>query len=80
MLDELQALYVELYELDVAPADVSPDESLFGLGTRFGLDSMDTLRFIAVLHSRYDFDLGTMKTETFRTFRSIEQALAPQSA
>ncbi|HIY40197.1 MAG TPA: acyl carrier protein [Candidatus Nocardiopsis merdipullorum] len=75
MIDELQRLFVKLYEIDVAPESVDPDEPLFGLKSRFNLDSMDTLRFIVLLHEEYGLDIGSADTESFRTLHRIEQTV-----
>lgn len=75
MIDELQRLFVKLYDLGVAPESVGPDEPLFGLSSRFGLDSMDTLRFIVLLHEEYGLDIGSTGTESFRTLHQIEQTV-----
>ncbi|MGW6441556.1 acyl carrier protein [Lentzea sp. NPDC055074] len=81
MRKELREVFVSTYDqLGLAAGDVGDDEPLFGPDARFGLDSMDTLKFIAVLHERYQFDIGSAKTDTFRTIARIEESLAAQRA
>ncbi|MEU5884357.1 phosphopantetheine-binding protein [Spirillospora sp. NPDC047279] len=63
--------YVKTYDLDVRPEDLGSDEPLFGPQSIYGLDSMDVLRFIAALAEEYDIELAAIKTDTFRTLRSI---------
>ena len=75
MMNELQRLFVKLYDVGVAPEDVDPDEPLFGLKSRFNLDSMDTLRFIVLLHEEYGLDIGSTDTESFRTLNRIERTV-----
>lgn len=72
MLDEVRALFVHTYSLDIDPDSIDPGEPLYGLASRFGLDSMDTLKFIARLHETYGIDIGSTNTDTFRTMASID--------
>jgi acyl carrier protein len=76
---ELRAVFVRTYDqIGVSAGEIDDDEPLFGPDARFGLDSMDTLKFIAVLHEQYGFDVGSAKTDTFRTIARIEESLAGQ--
>lgn len=80
MRDELRELFVSTYDLDLPPGDVDPTEPLFGTRSRFGLDSMDTLRFIALLNERYGLDIAATNTDSFRTIERIEAVLGPRQA
>ncbi|MEU9603341.1 phosphopantetheine-binding protein [Streptomyces sp. NPDC048057] len=75
MITELSNLFVRTYELDVDSDTIDPDEPLFGLKSRFGLDSMDTLQFIGLLHTHYGLDVGSADTDSFRTLTRIEQTI-----
>ncbi|PSK92347.1 acyl carrier protein [Murinocardiopsis flavida] len=75
MVDEVRNLFIEVYKLDAECDQIATDEPLFGLSSRFGLDSMDTLRFIAVLHERYGLDIGSTNTDSFRTLDKICETL-----
>lgn len=55
LLPELAALVVAAVNLDVAPADIGPDESLYGEG--LGLDSIDILEIAMVVSKKYAFQL-----------------------
>jgi acyl carrier protein len=55
LLPELTALIVTAVNLDMAPGEVSPDESLYGEG--LGLDSIDILEIALVVSKKYGFQL-----------------------
>jgi acyl carrier protein len=80
MLDEVRGLFVETYGLDIDPDSIDPTEPLYGLASRFGLDSMDTLKFIAILHNTYGINIGSTNTDTFRTMPSIEATVRAERA
>lgn len=80
MLDDLRALFVSTYELKHEPSEIAADEPLFGVRSRFGLDSMDTLKFIAVVHNQFGLDIGSTNTETFRTLAGIAQTISADRA
>ena len=80
MLNEVRALFVQTYRLDVDPSSIDPEEPLYGLASRFGLDSMDTLKFIALLHEKYGIDIGSTNTDTFRTLASIDALVRTEVA
>ncbi|MFJ9557800.1 acyl carrier protein [Nocardiopsis sp. NPDC101807] len=73
---EVKKVYVELFEIDAAPESIGGDEELFGPQCVHGIDSMDVLRFLAVLRKRYGLDVSEIATETFRTPASIAAFLA----
>ncbi|MBX9391081.1 phosphopantetheine-binding protein [Streptomonospora nanhaiensis] len=80
MINDIRKLFVQVYQLDVRPEEVAADEPLFGLSSRFGLDSMDTLRFISELHERYGLDIASTNTDSFRTLARIVETLDADSA
>jgi len=80
VIDDIRRLFVEVYRLDISPEEVVEDEPLFGLKSRFGLDSMDTLRFISELHERYGLDIGSTNTDSFRTIALICETLEADRA
>jgi acyl carrier protein len=80
MLDEVRRLFVETYGLDIDPDTIDPAEPLYGLASRFGLDSMDTLKFISLLHNEYGIDIGSTNTDTFRTMASIDATVRAELA
>ncbi|WP_017606262.1 acyl carrier protein [Nocardiopsis alkaliphila] len=77
---EVKKIYVELFELDTDPGSITTDEELFGPQCDYGIDSMDVLRFLAELRSRYDLDVSEIATETFRTAGSIANFLSEREA
>lgn len=73
---EVKKAYVELFDLEVDPEGIGSDEELFGPQCVHGIDSMDVLRFLADLRSRYGLDVSEIATETFRTPGSIAAFLS----
>ena len=55
LIPELSALIVSALNLDMAPSEISPDESLYGEG--LGLDSIDILELALVVSKKYGFQL-----------------------
>lgn len=72
--------FVKTYDLDVRAEDLRPDQPLFGPQSELGLDSMDVLKFIAALAEEHTFELAAIKTESFRTLRSITEFLTEEGA
>jgi len=69
MIAELTALILEATEK--APmAPLSPDEAIFGTGTRLALDSLDALQVSMALQKRYGVRLTDSK-ETRRILASV---------
>jgi acyl carrier protein len=69
LLPELSALIVTAVNLDLAPEDVSPDESLYGEG--LGLDSIDILEIALVVSKKYGFQLHPDDESNKAIFTSI---------
>ena len=70
LIEELTALILEATEkTQVAPA-LSPDEPIFGTGTRLALDSLDALQVSMALLKRYGVRLTDSK-ETRRILTCV---------
>lgn len=77
LLPEVSALIVEALNLDVAPADINPDASLFGEG--LDLDSIDVLELALVVSKRYGFKMQADDPNNETIFSSL-RALAAHIA
>ncbi len=66
---EVAELIVQALNLDVAPADINPDDSLYGDG--LGLDSIDILEVALVVSKRYGFQLRADSEDNHRIFTSL---------
>lgn len=66
---EVAALIVEALNLDLEPASIPPDDSLFGEG--LGLDSIDILEVALVVSKRYGFQLRADNEDNVRIFSSL---------
>lgn len=73
--DELKRLLVENLNLeDIKPADIGDDADLFG-DDGVGLDSLDGVEVVVILHRQYGLDVKAMQKGR-DVFRSIN-TLAP---
>lgn len=73
--DELKRLLVENLNLeDLKPADIGDDVNLFG-GDGVGLDSLDGVEVVVILHRQYGLDVKAMQKGR-DVFQSIN-TLAP---
>lgn len=68
-MPEVAALIVEALNLDVLPADIQPDEPLYGEG--LGLDSIDMLEISLVISKQYGFQLKSDNADNVRIFSSL---------
>jgi acyl carrier protein len=66
---EVAALFVQALNLEVAPADIDPDASLYGAG--LGLDSIDILEVALVVSKQYGVQLRADAEENQHIFRSL---------
>lgn len=66
---EVAQLIVEALNLDLSPAEINPDEALFGEG--LGLDSIDILEVALVVSKRYGFQLRADNEDNVRIFTSL---------
>jgi acyl carrier protein len=69
LLLEVAGLVVEALNLEVAAADIAPDEPLYGDG--LGLDSIDILEIALVVSKHYGLQLQAGNEENHAIFRSL---------
>ena len=65
----LAALIVSSLQLELAPADIVPEERLFGDG--LGLDSIDALELALAISKTYGFELRSDDEQNKRIFASL---------
>jgi acyl carrier protein len=68
---EVAGLIVEALNLDIAPADIGPEQPLYGEG--LGLDSIDILEIALVVSKRYGVQLRADSEDNSRIFGSLRQ-------
>jgi acyl carrier protein len=76
---EVAALIVEALNLEVQPADIQPDDPLYGEG--LGLDSIDMLEISLVISKQYGFQLKSdneNNVKIFASLRSLSEHIAGQ--
>jgi acyl carrier protein len=66
---EIADLIVSALNLDITPAEIRPDDPLFGEG--LGLDSIDILEVALVLSKRYGIQLRSDSEDNVSIFRSL---------
>jgi acyl carrier protein len=66
---EVAALIVDALNLDVAAADIGPDDPLYGDG--LGLDSIDVLEVALVVSKRFGLQLKADNDDNHRIFSSL---------
>ena len=71
---ELAGLFVEALNLEVAPADIDVNASLFGDG--LGLDSIDILEVALEVSHRYGFQLRSDDENNQAIFQSLHTLAA----
>lgn len=79
LLRELAQLVVSALNLEIAPADIDPDQPLYGEG--LGLDSIDILEVALVVSKRYGLQLRADhedNTVIFTSLRSLAGHIAAQ--
>jgi acyl carrier protein len=79
LLLEVAELVVSALNLEVAAADVQPDEPLYGDG--LGLDSIDILEIALVVSKRYGLQLRADHEDNhaiFHSLRSLSNHIAAQ--
>ena len=74
LLPEVSVLIVEALNLDVTPADIDPDVSLFGEG--LDLDSIDVLELALVVSKRYGFQMQADDPNNQTIFSSLRALTA----
>jgi acyl carrier protein len=68
---EVAGLIVEALNLEIAAADITPDQPLYGEG--LGLDSIDILEIALVVSKRYGVQLRADSEDNARIFGSLRQ-------
>lgn len=79
LVKEVADLVVKSLNLEVAAADIQPDEPLYGDG--LGLDSIDILEIALVVSKRYGLQLRADhedNTKIFASLRSLADHIAAQ--
>lgn len=79
LLLEVAQLVVEAVALEAAPANIAPDEPLYGDG--LGLDSIDILEIALVVSKHYGLQLRAGDDENhaiFHSLRSLSDHIAAQ--
>ncbi len=79
LLSEVADLVVKSLNLEVAAADIQPDEPLYGDG--LGLDSIDILEVALVVSKHYGLQLRADhddNTKIFSSLRSLADHIAAQ--
>ena len=71
---QLAALIVSSLQLELAPADIVPDDRLFGEG--LGLDSIDALELALAISKNYGFELRSDDERNKRIFASLRSLSA----
>jgi acyl carrier protein len=69
LMHEIAALIVTALNLDVAPSEIEPDDSLYGEG--LGLDSIDILEIALEVSKQYGFQLRADNDDNVRIFKSL---------
>lgn len=69
LMAEVAALIVEALNLEVQPADIQPDDPLYGEG--LGLDSIDMLEISLVISKQYGFQLKSDNENNVKIFASL---------
>lgn len=70
----LAAMIVQSLQLEVAAAEIAPDERLFGEG--LGLDSIDALELALAISRAYGFELRSDDERNKRIFASLRSLSA----
>ncbi len=68
---EVAALIVQALNLELSPAEIAPDQALYGEG--LGLDSIDILEIALVVSKQYGVQLRADSEENGRIFGSLRR-------
>jgi acyl carrier protein len=68
---EVAGLIVQALNLEVSPAEIAPDQPLYGEG--LGLDSIDILEIALAVSKQYGVQLRADSEENGRVFGSLRQ-------
>lgn len=75
LLDEIAGLVVTALNLEMPPAELDPDESLFG-EEGLGLDSIDALEIALHVEHRYGIKIEAEDADNEERFRSVRTLAA----
>ncbi|GAA1542736.1 hypothetical protein GCM10009730_59730 [Streptomyces albidochromogenes] len=74
-MDELRKVFMDLFA-DKFSGEVPDDDAVvFGAGSKYGLESMDTMRFASALLQPFGDKVYDLKVENFTTLRGIHDQL-----
>jgi acyl carrier protein len=71
LIAEIAGLIVQALNLEVSPAEIAPDQPLYGEG--LGLDSIDILEIALAVSKRYGVQLRADSEENGRIFGSLRR-------
>ena len=77
LIDELKDRIIAALSLEeIEPADIKPDEPIFGTG--LGLDSIDSLELVSMLERHYGILIEEMSVaqEAFASVRTLAEFVA----
>lgn len=74
--DQIKDVVVSTFGIDSPAAEIDSDEPLWGNGSRFGLDSIDSLRLISAVREHNSFDIGGLAPGSFRSVSAIAEFLS----
>ncbi|HEY3700070.1 MAG TPA: phosphopantetheine-binding protein [Spongiibacteraceae bacterium] len=69
LLREMAEMIVSTLNLEIAPAEISPEEPLYGEG--LGLDSIDILEIALVVSKKYGVQIKADSDDNMQIFRSL---------
>lgn len=71
----MQEKFVELFENRIGGDEPKLDDVVFGSGNKYGLESMDILRFVSALLPIYGDKVYDLKVEEITTLRHVHDQL-----
>jgi acyl carrier protein len=74
LMAEVATMIVEALNLDIAAADITPEQPLYGDG--LGLDSIDILEVALAVSKRYGFQLRADDADNLSIFSSLRSLSA----
>ncbi|MFJ2753718.1 hypothetical protein [Streptomyces sp. NPDC087297] len=74
-MDVLRKTFLELFEQRLDGAAPDDDSVVFGSGSTYGLESMDTLRFVSALLPLYGDKVYDLQVEGISSLRSVHDQL-----
>lgn len=75
-MDVLRKTFLEMFGERTGGAAPDDDTVVFGSGNGYGLESMDTLRFVSALLPAYGDKVYDLKVEGITSLRSVHEQLA----